>query len=155
MNTYEQALDMMNAVRRAVRMVGEDIDVVASGYADYRRFDGLNTDNLVNAAADAGCDVVMVDTAIKDGSTLFDALSIDEIQEFIGRGHERGLRVALAGSIKFDHCDVLTKLRPDIIGVRGAVCEGTDRKTKISAEKTDRFVALFHQHSAARQATAN
>lgn len=155
LNTYEQALNMMSAVHRAVRMVGDDIDVVAAGYADYRRFDGLNTKNLINAAADAGCDVVMVDTAIKDGSTLFDALSVDEIQEFIGRSRERKLRVALAGSIKSEHCDLLVELSPDIIGVRGAVCEGTDRKTRISAEKTDQFVALFHQNAAARQAAAN
>jgi uncharacterized protein (UPF0264 family) len=41
---------MMAAIRRAVRMVREDIQVVASGYADYRRFNGLNSWELVRAA---------------------------------------------------------------------------------------------------------
>jgi uncharacterized protein (UPF0264 family) len=145
LNTFEEAREMMYAVHRAVRMVGDDIDVVAAGYADYRRFDGLDTENLVKAAAAVGCDVVMVDTAIKDGSTLFDALSIGEIQQFIGQSQEAGMRVALAGSLKAEHCETLLELAPDIIGVRGAVCEGKDRKTRISAEKTERFVALFHQ----------
>ena len=147
LNTYEQAREMMDAVRRAVRMVGDDIDVVAAGYADYRRFDGLNTRDLVKAAADADCDVVMVDTAIKDGQHLFDALSMEEIQEFVDSSHEAGMRVALAGSLKLEHANALLELGPDIIGVRGAVCEGKDRKTRISPEKTNRFVAQFHEHA--------
>lgn len=149
MNTYEEALDMMNAVRQAVRMVGDDVVVVASGYADYRRFDGLNTRDLVRAAHDARCDVVMVDTAIKDGKNLFDALSFEEIAELVELGHEAGMRVALAGSLKAEHVDLLLRLAPDIIGVRGAVCEGKDRKTQISPEKTRTFCEMFHRESAA------
>ncbi len=145
LNTYEQARDMMEAVRRAVRMVSEDADVVASGYADYRRFNGLNTSDLVRAARDTQCDVVMVDTAIKDGRTLFDALSLDEIRDFVRMGHEAGLRVALAGSLKADQASLLFDLDPDIIGVRGAVCEGKDRATAISPEKTRKFVEVLHQ----------
>src|SRR5207253_2417416 len=50
LNTYEQACDVMEAVRLAVRMVSEKIDVVAAGYADYRQFNGLSTHDLVRAA---------------------------------------------------------------------------------------------------------
>ena len=144
MNTYDEALAVMMAVQKAVRMVGDDLDVVAAGYADYRRFDGLNMHDLVRAAQDAHCDVVMVDTAIKDGQTLFDALSMVEIKDFVDAGHAAGMRVALAGSIKFDDAEKLLELNPDIIGVRGAVCEGTDRTTTISPTKTHEFVQIFH-----------
>lgn len=149
MNTYGEAREMMEAVGRATRMASEEIDVVAAGYADYRRFDGLNTQDLVRAAKDAGCSVVMVDTAIKDGKTLFDVMSLSEIRDFILRGHDAGLKVALAGSLKSEHAQILLELAPDIIGVRGAVCEGPDRKTKISAEKTRQFVSLFHDQKEA------
>jgi len=149
LNTYEQACDVMEAVRLAVRMVSEKIDVVAAGYADYRQFNGLSTHDLVRAARDTRCDVVMVDTAIKKGGTLFDALSLEEIREFVNEGHEAGLRVALAGSLKSEHACLLLDLKPDIIGVRGAVCEGKDRKTLISPEKTRQFVQLFHNEVAA------
>jgi (5-formylfuran-3-yl)methyl phosphate synthase len=149
--TYEQACEVMEAVRRAVRMVGDDIEVVASGYADYRRFNGLSTTELVRVARDTNCDVVMVDTAMKDGKNLFDALSIQEIRDFIAAGHAAGLRVALAGSIKSEHTPILLGLDPDIIGVRGAVCEGVDRKTRISPEKTKQFVRLFHTEKPAAQ----
>jgi uncharacterized protein (UPF0264 family) len=144
LNTYEEACHMMEAVRRAARMVSETIDVVASGYADYRRFNGLNMRDLLRAARDTRCDVVMVDTAFKDGKTLFDVLSLEEIREFINQGQEAGLRVALAGSLKLEQVHLLADLRPDIIGVRGAVCEGKDRKTMISPEKTRKFVQIFH-----------
>ncbi len=155
LNTYEQARDMMEAVQRSVRMVGDKIDVVASGYADYRRFDGLNTRDLVRAARDTQCDVVMVDTAIKDGKTLFDALSVEEIREFVEQGQQAGLRVALAGSLKSEHVGLLLDLKPDIIGVRGAVCEGKDRKTRISPEKTRKFVSLFHEAAKALPSVAS
>ena len=142
LNTYSQAVEMMVGIRRAVRMVSDDIKVVASGYADYRRFNGLNTWDLVRAAKDASCDGVMVDTAIKDGKTLFDALTLDEINDFVGMAKEANLLVALAGSIKAEHVEVLLKNQPDIIGLRGAVCEGPDRHSKISVEKTKSFINL-------------
>lgn len=143
--THRQAYEMMQAVRRAVRMVNPTADVVAAGYADWRRFGGLNTDDLVAAARDARCDLVMVDTAIKDGKDLFDNLSMQELHDFIGKARAAGLGVALAGSLKAEHADRLFALDPDLIGVRGAVCEGKDRTSRISPEKTNRFVELFHQ----------
>lgn len=148
LNTFDQAVEMMTAIRRAIRMVSDTATVVASGYADYRRFDGLPLADLVRAARAAACDVVMVDTAIKDGKTLFDALSFEEIREFIEMGHEVELEVALAGSIKAQHADALIELGPDIIGVRGAVCEGPTRESRISADKTRSFVRLFQQKRA-------
>lgn len=144
-NTYQQAREMMQAVRQAVRMVSATADVVAAGYADFRRFGGLNPRDLVRAARDAECDVVMVDTAIKDGRTLFDNMSLEEIREFVGAAREANMKVALAGSLKFEHAAVLFELNPHIIGVRGAVCVGRDRKTAICPEKTQKFLEIFHR----------
>ena len=129
-------------------MVSEEAYVVASGYADYRRFNGLSTWDLVRAAKDAGCDVVMVDTAIKDGKTLFDALTRSELEDFIGMAKEANMLVALAGSIKAEHVDELASIQPDIIGLRGAVCEGTSRHSKISVEKTRAFMGMVRERTA-------
>jgi (5-formylfuran-3-yl)methyl phosphate synthase len=144
LNSYGQAYEMMSAVRQAAWMFSAHIDVVAAGYADYRRFNGVSPYDLVRAARDAKCDVVMVDTAFKDGSTLFDALSMDEIREFVVQAHDAGLQVALAGCLKFEHADRLRELQPEIVGVRGAVCDGKDRETQICPRKTVQFVELFH-----------
>ena len=152
--TYDEARDMMDAVRRAVRMVSDDALVVAAGYADYRRFDGISTLDVVAAARDAKCDLVMVDTAIKDGKDLFDALTYEEIEEFVNAAHEAGMNMALAGSIGIQHAPMLFDLMPDVIGVRGAVCEGPDRGTKISPQKTTEFVQFIHEGATAGDAAA-
>ena len=145
LNTYAQAVEMMDAIRQAVRMVSNDTYVVASGYADYRRFNGLSTWDLVHAAKDTHCDVVMVDTAIKDGKTLFDALTPSELEDFVGMAKEANLLVALAGSIQADHLEELLRIQPHIIGLRGAVCEGPSRHSKISVEKTQAFLRLVRK----------
>ena len=110
---------------------------MASGYADYKRFDGLNPSDLVKAAKTVGCDGVMVDTAFKDGPNLFDALTLNEIRDFVALAREANMFVALAGSIKASHAEKLLEIGPDIIGVRGALCGGPDRHSKISVEKTE------------------
>ena len=139
---HDEALAMMTTVVRSIRMVSEDIKAVAAGYADYKRFGGVPCDELVSASAKAGADVVMVDTAVKDGKSLFDALTIDQIKDFVARGHEAGMVVALAGSIGIEHMDMLRGIGPDIVGVRGAVCEGADRSRGINGEKLRSLVAL-------------
>ena len=144
MNTYQEAFDMMDAIRRAVRMVDDDAYVVAAGYADWRRFGGVSTADLVRASKDARCDVVMVDTAIKDGKTLFDNMTVDEIKEFVNDAHAAEMVVALAGSLKFKHAELLFDINPDLIGVRGAVCEnGADRSTRICPQKARDFCKHF------------
>jgi hypothetical protein len=136
---------MMDAIRRAVRMVSQTADVVAAGYADWRRFGGLSPLSLVEAAAAAKCDLVMVDTAIKDGKTLFDSMSVEELRAFVAAGHAAGMQVALAGALKEAHAPTLFDLAPDLIGVRGAVCvDSNDRHTAISPEKARAFVTYFH-----------
>lgn len=150
--TYEQAREMMDGIRQAVRMVSDSATVVAAGYADWRRFDGLSATDLVRAAAASECDLVMVDTYIKDGASLFDNMSVDELKAFVKQGHEAGLKVALAGSIKIEHADLLFEIGPDVVGVRGAVCEdSSNRHTRISPQKTDDFVALFAAEGGRRE----
>ena len=137
----------MQAVVRACRDIRPALNVVAAGYADYRRFDGLPAMTLVQVAKDAGADYVMVDTAIKDGSTLFESLSECELQEFVHQAHAGNLKVALAGSIQFVHLDKLKKLQPDLIGVRGCVCRSFDRALGIDRDLIVDFMHAAVTHS--------
>lgn len=146
---YEEACEMMKAVVKSVRMLSQETIVVAAGSADFRRFDGLDYKSLVRAAKDSGSDVVMVDTAIKDGKNLFDALSVDELKEFIRLSHEAGLKVALAGSLRNNHIDIINEFKgiehPDIVGVRGVVCENFDRTKGIQKEKITEFLQKVNE----------
>jgi len=122
---YEEAFTLMESVVHAIRMVSNDIFAVAAGYADYSRIGSASYRDVIKAAKDAKADVVMLDTAIKDGRTLFDALSHDEIKDFVSLAKESGLTVALAGSIKMQHLAALSEIKPDIVGIRGAVCDSS------------------------------
>jgi uncharacterized protein (UPF0264 family) len=125
--TQEEALEMLHAIVRAVKEYDDKKKVVASGYSDYIRSGSIPPMLLPAAAAKAGADVVMVDTAVKDGRPTFDFMSEKDLEDFIALGHSNGLQVALAGSIGFAHLQTLRRLDPDIMGVRGIVCGGNRR----------------------------
>jgi uncharacterized protein (UPF0264 family) len=137
---YNEALHLMTSIVNSVRMVNMNAIVVAAGYADYKRFGGISPEILIKAAKNSRANVVMIDTAIKDGRNLFDSMNSDEIKDFINLAHEDGLQVALAGSIKRTHLELLSWLNPDIIGVRGAICENEDRTSRLSESKMKEFI---------------
>ena len=83
----------------------------------------------------------MLDTFIKDGKTLLDALSEAEIRAFVGDAHRHGLKVALAGSVREQHLEFLASTGVDVVGVRGAVCSSNDRSTSINPAKVRAFLA--------------
>ena len=125
--TAEQAIEVMSGLVRAVKDYAPQATVVAAGYADAYRVGCLNPLAIPYVARESGADIAMVDTAIKDGTSLFDHMSTAECASFVERSHEYGLRVALAGSVKIGHLNDLASLGTDIVGIRGAVCAGGDR----------------------------
>ncbi len=143
---YDDALAMMSASVKAIKMVSDDIIKVACGYADFAKFGGVSAMDIVKAAKDSGADVAMLDTKIKDGSTLFDNLSNQELKDFVNAAKDLGLKTALAGSVKKEHMDVVFDIDPDIIGVRGAVCEGNDRTSCITEKGVSEFVATVRKN---------
>jgi uncharacterized protein (UPF0264 family) len=140
-STYEDALELTQAVVGGVRTSNNTTKIVVSGYADYRRFGGLSYQDTVRAGRDGGAAVAMLDTAIKDGQSLFDAMSLAEIQEFTDMAREAKLIAALAGSLQPEHLEDLCSIGPDIIGVRGALCDNSDRSNGIDRERAKDFMA--------------
>jgi uncharacterized protein (UPF0264 family) len=131
--TAEQAADMLDNIVRAVKDYDQRKKVVASAYSDFSRVGSISPMLLTEVAKRSGVDVVMVDTAIKDGRSTFEFMSEQELSKFISAGQKHGMDVAIAGTIGFQDIDLLVKLNPDIIGVRGIVCGG-DRKSSIKSE---------------------
>jgi uncharacterized protein (UPF0264 family) len=136
--TRTQAEEMLEGIVKAVKDFDSGKKVVAAGYSDYIRAGCVSPMLLPAAAAKAGADLVMVDTAVKDGRSTFEFMSEQELKDFISLGHREGLEVALAGTIGFEHLEMLKRLNPDIIGVRGIVCGG-DRRSAIRAELVEKL----------------
>lgn len=128
-SNYDEALEVMENVVRTVRENSPDAVVVASGYADAHRVGAISPMEIPKVAADAGADLAMVDTAVKDGKTLFDFMDMDDLQKFVNEIHDYGLKSALAGSVKKDQLKPLYDINCDVVGVRGAACIGGDRNT--------------------------
>lgn len=141
--TVDEGVQLMAAVTRAAKEANDnEVLVVTAGYADYRRFNGLSPLQLVEIATKAKTDLVMMDTLFKDGKTLFDSCDLAELGEFVSAAHENDLAVALAGSVRLQHLEQLASIDTDIVGVRGAVCGGLDRKTTIDREKAREFMTV-------------
>lgn len=124
---YSEALEVMQNVVKTVKDYNDDILVVTSGYADAHRVGAVDPMEIPRVAADSGADLAMVDTAVKDGKTLFDFMSEESLSKFTSQTHDYGLQNALAGSIKEEQLKLLHDLDCDVVGIRGAVCTGGDR----------------------------
>lgn len=138
----EQGLDMMKKIVDAAHMVNPTITMVASGYADFRKFNGLHFMTIVDIAKESGSSIAMLDTYNKDGDSLFDVMSIAELKEFTSYAHELKLQVALAGSITPKNLESALEVNPDIIGVRGAVCGRNNRKNMIDQTLLKEFLKI-------------
>ncbi len=127
LKTAQEATEYLEKIVKAAKLCNPKIKVVATGYADASRAGSVEPLLVPQIAQVAGADVAMLDTAIKDGKSTFDFLSVAQLEMFVKSAHDLGLLVALAGSLKVDDLCKVRALGADIVGVRGAACTGGDR----------------------------
>ncbi|TFF87557.1 MAG: hypothetical protein EU550_03030 [Promethearchaeota archaeon] len=137
----DEAKNLMEKVVHAVKSYNGNIQIVAAGYADFRRMENSPEFlEIPKIASKSGADIAMLDTYIKDGKCLFDFLDISQLKKFIALSRELNIKTALAGSLKVSDLTKIKILDPDIIGVRSVVCNGFDRiKGKIQFELIENF----------------
>ena len=136
--TTDQAEELLSNVVRSIKGYDSNKFAVAAAYADYRRINSISPLLLPEVGAKVSADVVMIDTGIKDGRSLFEFMSEEELTRFVDDARDLGLTTALAGTIKFEDLDVLRRINPDILGIRGVVCGG-DRNDEIKQELVEEF----------------
>jgi hypothetical protein len=143
--TGAEAANLLEAVSSALRMANSTVGLVACAYADAALVGSLDPFALPEVAAPfaEGC---LIDTAIKDGRTLFQCLPEDAVSRFIRQCHDRGLFCGLAGSLQ--QADLLRALAlgADIVGVRTAACEGGQRSGSISTTLVVHLKASLTSH---------
>ncbi len=125
----KEGIYLMKNVIKSVKKCNKEIIVVAAGYADYSRMDeGLPFLAIPVIAAESGANIAMLDTYIKDEKNLFDFLKVEDLVKFKDLASDYNVKTALAGRIKIADIHKIKKIKPDIIGIRSAVCEGFDRE---------------------------
>lgn len=139
----DSASYLVKQVVKSVKGAKNSAKVVVCAYGDHLRARTIDPALVPRLAGEAGADVAMIDTAVKDGRALTDFLSMSDLEEFIEDAHSRGLWSALAGSLGFEEVRALKKLNPEVIGVRGAVCEGQDRRGTLSLELVRRLKRIL------------
>ena len=96
--TESDAIALLREVQQAV--VGYNTFVIAAAYADFQRAGTMNPAHLPAWAVSAGIRGCMLDTAIKDGQSLFAFMDPPELRVLAERAHEAGLILGLAGALQ-------------------------------------------------------
>jgi uncharacterized protein (UPF0264 family) len=127
--SHEDARDVLRCVVQTLDDFNRDSITVAALYADHNRAGTIDPLDLPLIVQGIGVEVVMVDTAIKDGKNLFDFMSDAEVSKFIQASRKQNLEVALAGSLNGETFERAARLNPDIVGVRTAALPGGNRNS--------------------------
>lgn len=110
---------------------------VAVAYADFDRVAAPVPLDVIAAAAEVGCGVLLVDTADKRSPGLFGLRSPDEIAGWVAAARGRGLGVVLAGRIAVHEIPLAAAQACDVVALRSAVCSneaaGDVRLGRVSA----------------------
>jgi uncharacterized protein (UPF0264 family) len=143
--TPAEATRLLEALSGALTLAKGRVGLVACAYADADRVGSLDPILLPEAAAPfvEGC---MIDTAIKDGRSLFHCLPDAAIARFIEGCRDRGLISALAGSLKSEDLGRVRAHGADIVGVRSAACV-SGRSSPLSLERVRALKRSLVPHS--------
>lgn len=144
-STEPEGIAIMKAVKRTIDEYQLPTLVVAAGYADGEKFGSISPLLIPKIAQKAQCDFAMIDTFNKRSKqAIFDILSMEDLKAFVKQAHKNQIRTALGGSIQKKHIRLLNDLKPEIIGIRGAVCNQGDRLNgRIKAELIQDFISML------------
>jgi (5-formylfuran-3-yl)methyl phosphate synthase len=108
--------------------------VIAVAYGDSDCAESPSPDALAGAASRAGAAGLLIDTYNKDGRTLLDLMVPGRLALLIQEVRSAGLTTAVAGALGPDDLPGLREAAPDIVGFRGAACEG-GRSGRVTEER--------------------
>jgi uncharacterized protein (UPF0264 family) len=92
-------------------------------------------ENLMTTLKQSGFIGVMLDTAKKNGLSLFDHYTQIECASFAMQARRCDLSFGLAGSLTLEHVAQAKLLNPNYIGFRGGVCVNSQRQLGLDVQK--------------------
>jgi len=118
----------------AVAEKGSAALVVAVAYADAARAGTLAPELIPGSAHSAGAAGVLLDTHTKDGIGLLGWLAPHALAGWVASARREGLLTALAGALTLENVEAVSEAGADVVGVRGAACEG-GRQGRVTANR--------------------
>lgn len=142
---------------RIIKDLGEEIKkhypsvLTAIGvYADYEELGAINPWDALELLQGSKIDAVAVDVQLYTKGHLFNYMSPQELQRFVGRAHFYGLKTVLLGSLSEEDVPALIEVGTDLIGVRGSVCYG-GRTGNTSAQRVKDLLAAIDRYRAGKR----
>ena len=132
--TEAAAVRLMAAVCSALADYPE-VAVIAALYADAARAGTLSPSLLPGIAQAAGAAGCLLDTAVKDGRSVFEFLTPRVVSRLARAAHDAGLLFALAGTLGRADLPLVQDLGVDIVGVRSAACRDGRRAGPLDADR--------------------
>jgi uncharacterized protein (UPF0264 family) len=120
---------------------------VAVVYADWRAAYAPQPEAVLSAGIAVGCRAVLVDTYHKHDGDLLSKWPLDELARFLNSAWQAGLTTVVAGGLTAMTLPQILQLRPDFVGLRGAVCRG-DRQSALSLERLQIVASLVQRSTA-------
>jgi (5-formylfuran-3-yl)methyl phosphate synthase len=112
---------------------------VAVSYADFERSQSPSPTEIMDEGRAIGSPILLIDTFMKDGTTLLDWLTVTQLRQLRDSTRVSGMQLALAGRISAELLPAICECVPDIIAIRGAACEQGDREATVTAERVRSF----------------
>lgn len=141
----EEIVKTLKGIKNSLNLAQKEkkTAVVAVIFADTLNTASWKLDDFLAIAREGGAEGCLIDTWEKKGKSLLDFLSLEEIRAFIEDCRQNELFCGLAGSLKAAEVLTLSKLCPDIIGVRSAVCGGDRLRGALSRESVQELKRLL------------
>ncbi|MCC9658157.1 (5-formylfuran-3-yl)methyl phosphate synthase [Rhodopirellula halodulae] len=109
--------------------VPESVALVPVAYADHETATTITPEEVLDAVIESGRSRLLIDTFVKDGRRLPDHLDRQRLTDILQKAQAHDVWVALAGSVRLREKHRLERegCFPDCWGVRGDVCDNSDR----------------------------
>ena len=109
------------------------LEWVAVAYADAEQAVSPPIHDILKAAIATNCTGLLIDTYTKAGLTLTDCCDAASLRDLAERCHSAGLFLALAGRLARESLPELSRIPADVLAIRSAACEDSDRTARVSS----------------------
>ncbi|HEX6961115.1 MAG TPA: (5-formylfuran-3-yl)methyl phosphate synthase [Lacipirellula sp.] len=110
------------AAKREIEAAGKELAAVV--YADEAAAASPPWNEILHMASDSACRWILIDTFDKQARSIFDCTSDSELRQLFESARRGGCTVVAAGRLDLTAISRLPVHLLNIVGVRGAACEG-------------------------------
>ena|GEM_PF-475442 len=136
-------IENLLSLKDQVQRLNGSAFIVPVLYGDYLNANSINPFMLLEFLCDHSFYAIMIDTWLKNGSSVLDWVTIDELLKIQNKCMAKNIKFALAGSLDLIRTARLIKegVLPAWFGYRGAACIGRSRNQTIDFDLTSDLVA--------------